>query len=95
LQVDTHKRLTTIGATLREKLRLAGPCGISEDAFRFDLDAHEAAYDIRARVCIDRLFRSKEPFELFRWRLHDMVFGNLAAGARETQARKGHPQASS
>ena len=56
--------------------------GIAERTFRGDLDAHEAAAVVRALIdglSIDWLFHDDEPFERFRRRLHEAVFGYLGA----------------
>lgn len=56
--------------------------GIADRTFRGDLDAHEAAAVVRALIdglSIDWLFRDDEPFEHFRRRLHEAVFGYLGA----------------
>jgi hypothetical protein len=68
-------------------LRLTEPRSIAEDAFRFDLDAHEAAYGVRALIdglSVDCLFRSDEPFESFRWRLH-MIDAHVLRPLREAE----------
>ena len=49
---------------------------------RSDLDAQEAALVVRALIdglSIDWLFRDDEPFDHFRRRLHEAVFGYLGA----------------
>jgi TetR/AcrR family transcriptional regulator, fatty acid metabolism regulator protein len=54
--------------------------GIADGVFRADLNAYEAAYVVRALMdglSIDWLLHDDEPFERFRQRLHDAVFGYL------------------
>jgi hypothetical protein len=56
--------------------------GIAAGVFRGDLEPAEAAYVVRALMdglSIDWLFHDDEPFERFRRRLHEAVFGYLGA----------------
>jgi TetR/AcrR family transcriptional regulator, fatty acid metabolism regulator protein len=56
--------------------------GIAEGVFRGNLEPAEAAYVVRALMdglSIDWLLHDDEPFEQFRRRLHEAVFGYLGA----------------